>query len=212
MHLLALAATLMAITLPFVFIDKGETTAGRMFIAENIEQTAMLLYVLIYTATIGALAVALLFGIRRRRSKRYIPFRIGAAAIVLSTIDEILYATAAHWGWLTRPVRADLYLAFTPLFYPGLILVMIASLLFAAARAGQRRRALRLIAAIVPLHRRPKAGAELVELYETTVQARDSGPLEASVESAVARAESLLSQYLAYQLPDFRRPVLYRAP
>jgi len=212
-HVLGLLAALILISVPFILIDKRGTTDGRMFIVDHIDQMPTFIYVVVYTVCVGGLAGALLAGIRRRRSLFYWPFRVGAIAVIVAAVEEIVYATMAHWSLGSIVVRGELYHAFTPIFYPGLLLLMVASFLFAAERAGQRRRALRLIAILDPslAHHRLAAGAELAQLYEVVVRVRNAqyssgGPNTAGAEEA----EALLSRYLAEQIPDFRRPVTYK--
>lgn len=215
-YLSGVAISWPATALPFIFIQKGDHTDGRTFIVTTLGQLPTLAYVVLYSASIVVAAVLLLVVIRRRPSRFYIPFRIGAVLVVVAGTEEIVYAISEHWRLLTSSERGVLYSVFSFLFYPGLILILIASLLFVAQRMWQRRRALALVARIAPMNARtvPRPGDELAALYEAIVQARDSEatqpPQAQGVAQAVARAESLLSRYVALQIPSFRRAVTYR--
>jgi len=210
-HLSALVCVLVAISLPFAFIDKGHRTDGRMFIADTIGQPATVVYVVVYTACIGALAVALLLAVRQRSSRYYVPFRLGAAALIAAAVDEISYAIATHGGYGETGARAVLYGAFTPLFYPGLMLLTSASLLFAASRVALRRKAVRLVARLDPSSARPRPGREVAELYGAVVRVRDASAAGGGQDPpALLEAEALLSRHLAAQVPSFRRPISYR--
>ncbi|MFC4245001.1 hypothetical protein ACFOYW_16655 [Gryllotalpicola reticulitermitis] len=212
-YLAGLLITCAAISLPFVFVQKGDHTDGRAFIAMNIGQTPMLIYVIIYTATVGILASELLIAIRRRSSRFYIPFRTGAILVVIASADELAYAILAHWRLSTQDLRGLLYTSFTPLFYPGLIFITIACFLFLGARAWQRRRALELVARLDPeaASRGRHPQGEIVLLYETVVHISDRAVLNTGPQNpALAEAEDLLSHYLALRIPRFRRAITYK--
>ncbi|WP_308468469.1 hypothetical protein [Rathayibacter soli] len=212
-YFIALVAASVAITVPFAFIRKGDHTDGRAFILMHIDQFAMFAYVVIYMSCVGALAAVLLLGIRHRSSRFYIPFRIGATLVILACADEIVFAAAAHWRLFPPGVWQFIDWLFEPLFYPGLMLVTLASFLFAAARSWQRRRARHLTLMLDPraLPRGRDDDGELATLYNTVVRLRDqqtgtTGPMS----TALGKAESVLSHYLVLQVPNFRRPITYR--
>ncbi|TAM71621.1 MAG: hypothetical protein EPN48_00705 [Microbacteriaceae bacterium] len=212
-YFLGLITASAAITVSFAFIHKGDQTDGRTFIVTHIDQFAMFAYVVIYMSCVGALAAALLFGIRHRSSKFYIPFRLGAILVIVACADEIVFAVAAHWHMLPLRICEFIDWLFEPLFYPGLILLTVASFLFVAVRSWQRRRARHLISTLDPraLRRGGDHDGDLAMLYQVVVHLRDqqmdtTGP----TTTALGKAESVLSHYLLLQVPNFRRPVIYR--
>jgi len=212
-YLIGLSVSLPAITVPFIFIRKGNHTDGRTFIVTNLDQFATFAYVVIYSICIVVAAAMLLTVIRRRPSLFYIPFRVGAALVIFAGIEETVYAAAEHWQLLARAQREDLYSVFSYLFYPGLILILVASFLFASQRAWLRRWALILLTRIspIPAGDRPRPGEEFAALYDAVVEAQDAGRAQSRLaRDALAEAEALLSRYVALQIPSFRRPVTYR--
>lgn len=212
-YFIGLITVSVAITVPFALIRKGDQTDGRMFILLHIDQFAMFAYVVIYMSCVGALAATLLVGISHRSSKFYIPFRIGAILVIIACADEIVFAISAHWRLLPLRLCQFIDWLFDPLFYPGLMLLTLASFLFAAARSWQRRRALHLISTLDPqTPRKPQIeDSELALLYEVVVHLRDQQTCTAEpMAAALGKAESVLSHYLILEIPNFRRPVTYK--
>ena len=207
---IGLALALVTIAAPFLVIDKGATTGGRDFVAATIGQPAMLIYAEIYIFWITYLAGSILIGMMQRRSAFYALPRTGALLVFASGIEYGTWAFLAHWEVGPAWSRQWLYLAFTPLFFIGVILTIAGWLTFTFALARQRRRAAKLLRILSP-ERRVLPGAELAQLYAVAINTTNGALQENRPSAAYAvEAERILSQNTAMQIPDFRRPATYK--
>ncbi|MDN4599288.1 hypothetical protein ACF1AJ_19400 [Leifsonia sp. NPDC014704] len=135
-----LVLALIAFIIPFLFItERGATDSS--FIPHHTGQTAMWLYASIYMATIAAISFELLRGVATRPARAYWFFRVGAALVILASVDEIVYLTLARFQMASLAVILLLNKAFDPFFYIGVILIVVGIASFTAARSV---RALRL--------------------------------------------------------------------
>lgn len=207
-----LVFALSSIAIPFVFIDKGVTSGGRDFVDTKIDQPAMLIYVLVYMSWVVYLAAAAFAGMTQRRSKFYLPLRLGTMLVIASGVDYGAWAALAHWQLGAPELRMWLYTAFTPLFYTGVLLTTIGCLAFALVLYRQRVRAAKLVRLLTPGESRRLGGAELAHLYAVTIVSTN-GALQTKqpVSGWVREAELVLSRHAALQLPDFSRPLTFKA-
>lgn len=134
-----LVGALAAFTLPFLFIsDRG--TTDYYFIPNRSRQTAMWLYASIYMASIAAISFGLLRGVRDRSARSYWFFRIGAALVILASLDEIVYLTFARFDMAPGFVEGILFALFDPFFYVGVILIVVGIASFTATRSIRQLR------------------------------------------------------------------------
>jgi len=209
LHWLAIA--LITITVPFIFIDKGDGTGGRNFVIHTIGQTPMLIYALIYMAWLTYFGVSMLIGTTRRRSWYYVPLRVGAGLMVAAAVFYAAWAILAYWDIGPQTARTLLYLSFTPLFFTGIIAQVAGSAVFTAALFRVRANARTLTIALSPDQPEPAPGTELAALYEIVINDVNRSVVDSRPASASAHeAARLLSQNAAMQIPDFRRKKTYR--
>ena len=87
-----LPVMLLSFTIPFLLIaDRGSTTDD--FIKETADQVGLWAYASIYMGCVVLIMTRMLRGIRGRKPRPYILIRIGAWAILVASLVEIVYLT-----------------------------------------------------------------------------------------------------------------------
>jgi hypothetical protein len=205
-----LAAALVSFTIPFLFItDRGAT--DYYFIPNRTRQTAMWLYASIYMGSIAAISFELLRGVRDRPARSYWFFRIGAAMVILASLDEIAYLTFARFDMSPGLIENILFSLFDPFFYVGVILIVVGIASFTTTRFIRQ---FRLQAKLFWLGRvllrrglqRPQSVPStdvLGRVYDHVITIRD---LETMGEITLIRAEVIFvasaERLVARSLPD----------
>lgn len=200
-HLEILIPALLTIVIPFVYVDKGPGTGGRDFVIRTIGQTPMLMYALIYMGWLMGVACALWIQMRRRFTIEYVLLRLGSGGVFMGALLYAIWAVLAYRGVGSEASRAPLYLAFTPLFFFGIIILVIGSATFTAAYRRRLAKARKIRRQLDPTRHAPVAGEELSDLYETVIIQLDSGTRSAEVLAA----EKIVSQNPAMQALVFPR-------
>ncbi|MBO1741052.1 hypothetical protein [Leifsonia sp. TF02-11] len=205
-----LALALIAFTIPFLFItDRG--TTDHYFIPHRTGQTAMGLYASIYMATIAAISFELLRGVRNRQARSYWLFRIGAALVIVASLDEIVFLTFARFQMAPPFIIELLNMAFDPFFYVGVILIVAGIASFTTTRSV---RELRLQAKLFLLGRvlarrglpRPQSVPStdtIGRVYDHVITIRDQ---ETMAEITLSRGEVILvsgaERFVSRTLPN----------
>ena len=136
-NLWELPVMLLSFTIPFLLIaDRGPTTDA--FIKETADQVGLWAYASIYMACVVLIMTRMLRGIRGRTPRPYILIRIGAWAILVASLVEIVYLTLRVAGLGRTPTVEAVGNLFTIPFYGGVVLVCAGIIAFAIARAGRR--------------------------------------------------------------------------
>ncbi|GAA4353288.1 hypothetical protein [Microbacterium rhizosphaerae] len=132
-----LPAMFVSFTIPFLLIAHRGPTSGD-FVRETAGQVGLWAYASIYMAWVIVIMIRMLRGIHGRTPRPYILIRVGAWAILLASLIEIVYLTLR----VTRQDRtAPVELVgnlFTFPFYGGVLLVCAGIIAFAVARASRR--------------------------------------------------------------------------
>jgi len=127
----------LSFTIPFLLItDRGSTTDE--FIKETADQFGLWAYASIYMGCVVLIMIRMLRGIRGRTPRPYILICIGAWAILVASVIEILYLTLRVAGLGRTPSVETVGALFTIPFYGGVVLVCAGIIWFAIARAGRR--------------------------------------------------------------------------
>lgn len=206
-----LVAIVMAFTIPFFFIVRGRTSAT--FTHDHVDQLPMLLCTGIYLSGLIFMCAQLLRSIRRRSMAAYWPFAVGAWLVIAGCASEITFMTLDHAN-LAQPetVQAG-YLLFTPLFFPGVMLVVAGVGSFAVRRRIRDRNLDQLtrelasilarIGVVVPEFDagQSTSHSRLLRVLALHVEIRDREAIKqlrlSDVEEAVVeRAEKLLAMQL----------------
>ncbi|WP_344065682.1 hypothetical protein [Microbacterium pumilum] len=132
-----LPAMLVSFTIPFFLIAERDKTSND-FVKENADQAGLWAYACIYMAWVIVIMVRMLIGIRGREPRPYILIRVGAGAIILASLLEIVYLTLR----LVQPGRSTLVELvgdmFVIPFYGGVVLICAGIIVFAIVRASRR--------------------------------------------------------------------------
>lgn len=132
-----LPAMYLSFTVPFLLIaDRGSTTDE--FIKETAEQIGLWAYASLYMGCVILIMIRMLRGIHGRAPRPYILIRIGAWAILLASVVEIVYLTLRVGGLGRTPAVEVVGALFTVPFYGGVVLVCAGIIVFAVTRAGRR--------------------------------------------------------------------------
>lgn len=183
-----LGLLLIMIVLPFLFIDRGPTTDSS-FMTDTLSQLPAVVYGSVYMLSMAWIGADMALALRGRWASFFALFITGGWAIVLASVDEIVYLVLGHLalgpGWLIELTR----LAFYPLLYMGVALVAIGLAVrplgrrVEAARISHHRRRLIKtinskddeIAQLLWPDGGPQAatGADVRDLYRFTIALRD---------------------------------------
>jgi hypothetical protein len=132
-----LPAMFLSFSIPFVLIsDRGSTTDE--FIKETADQFGLWAYAALYMGCVVLIMIRMLRGSRGRKPPPYLLIRIGAWAILVASLIEIVYLTLRVAGLGRTPSVEAVGALFTIPFYGGVVLVCVGIVMFAVARAGRR--------------------------------------------------------------------------
>lgn len=113
---------IVAFSAPFFFIERGPTSPK--FSHQQIYQLPMLFMACVYLAGLAAICARLLWKIRRYPIAAYWPIMLGAVLVIAGTATEISASLLDYASKQPSATATSLYLGFTPLFFPGVILVI----------------------------------------------------------------------------------------
>lgn len=132
-------------TVPFFFIT-DRTPTELFFIDAHVADLAAILCGSLYIIGIAATCVLLLWRLRNRHAPAHWVFRVGAVLIAAGSLLWMLAIIIHHAYDLDRESILWMYLGFDVLFYPGVVVLALALMVFAAQRSIRRITARRRIA------------------------------------------------------------------
>ncbi|MGW9159315.1 hypothetical protein [Microbacterium sp. NPDC055665] len=131
-------------TIPFFFIAE-RTPTELFFIDAHVDDLAAVLCGVLYMAGVIGICLTLLHRLRGRRTVGHWALKLGAAAVAGGSTLWSVAIVIHHALDLRRAAILWMYLGFDVLFYPGVVLMAVGLLLFAATRRvrqnGARSRA-----------------------------------------------------------------------
>ena len=126
-----------AFAVPFILIaDRRPTSTD--FIKETADQPGLWAYASIYMGCVVLIMTRMLIGVSGRQPRPYILIRVGAWAILVASLIEIVYLTLRVLRHGRTPAVEFVGGLFTVPFYGGVVLVCAGITVFSLARAGRR--------------------------------------------------------------------------